>query len=63
MTKPAYDSSKRSPRKYTDKMDKRIDELLAFDSEKTRKLGPHKQKLTARSSHQASISIRISGRI
>lgn len=54
--KPAYDSSKRSPRKYTDKMDKRIDELLAFDSEKTRKLGPHKQKLTTRSIHEILLS-------
>ncbi|WP_445450375.1 Mu transposase domain-containing protein [Enterococcus faecalis] len=37
-------------------MDKRIDELLEFDSEKAKKLGPHKQKLTTRSIHEILVS-------
>lgn len=39
---PTYSSANRTPRKYTDEMDKRIDELLEFDNEKAKKLGPHK---------------------
>jgi len=54
--KPTYNSANRSPRKYTEKMDKRIDELLAFDSEKTKKLGTHKQKLTTKSIHEILVS-------
>lgn len=37
-------------------MDQRIDELLDFDTEKTKKLGWHKQKLTTRSIHEILIS-------
>lgn len=37
-------------------MDKRIDELLDFDNEKAKKLGPHKQKLTTRSIHEILVS-------
>lgn len=53
---PTYNSSKRTSRKYTEKMDKRIDELLDFDSQKAKKLGPHKQKLTTRSIHEILLS-------
>lgn len=53
---PTYNSANRTPRKYTDKMDKRIDELLDFDNEKAKKLGPHKQKLTTRSIHEILVS-------
>lgn len=49
---PTYNSTNRTPRKYTDEMDRRIDELLEFDNEKAKKLGPHKQKLTTRSIHE-----------
>lgn len=51
-----YNSITRTPRKYTDEMDNRIDELLEFDHEKTKKLGPHKQKLTTRSIHEILVS-------
>lgn len=37
-------------------MDKRIDELLDFDTEKTKKLGWHKYKLTTRSIHEILVS-------
>lgn len=53
---PTYNSTNRTPRKYTDEMDRRIDELLEFDSEKAKKLGPHKQKLTTRSIHEILVS-------
>lgn len=53
---PTYNSANRTPRKYTDEMDKRIDELLEFDNEKAKKLGPHKQKLTTRSIHEILVS-------
>lgn len=55
-SKPEYNSANRKPRKYTDKMDKRINELLEFDSEKTKKLGTHKQKLTTSSIHEILLS-------
>lgn len=55
-SKPAYKAANRRPRKYTKEMDKRIDELLEFDREKAKKLGPHKQKLTTRSIHEILVS-------
>ncbi|MEO0045803.1 MAG: hypothetical protein RL705_994 [Bacteroidota bacterium] len=55
-SKPAYKAANRRPRKYTEEIDKRIDELLEFDREKAKKLGPHKQKLTTRSIHEILVS-------
>ncbi|WP_218775443.1 hypothetical protein [Mammaliicoccus sciuri] len=49
---PTYNSSNRKLRKYTEEINKRIDELLDVDSEKSMKLGSHKQKLTTRSIHE-----------
>lgn len=43
---PKYDSSKRGSRKYTDKIDHRLDQILALEERKSRLLGPHKQNLT-----------------
>lgn len=56
MSKPAYKTENHKPRKYTEEIDKRIDELLVFDREKSKKLGPHKQKLTTRSIHEILVS-------
>ncbi len=45
-TAPKYNSSGRKANKYTDKIDKLLDEILAEEKEKDAILGPHKQKLT-----------------
>ena len=44
---PTYDTTKRSPRKYTPEIDKRLDEIILSEIEKNRQLGPHKQRMTA----------------
>jgi len=49
---PKYDSSTRIPRKYTQQIDKAIDEILESEAEKARELGGNnKQKLTNRQIH------------
>lgn len=53
---PTYDSSSRRPRKYTNEMDQRIEEILEFDREKNKKLGTLKQRLTTKSIHEILIS-------
>ena len=45
-TPPKYDSSGRKANKYTDEIDKLLDEILAEEEEKDTILGPHKQRLT-----------------
>ena len=43
---PKYDTTNRSPRKYTDQLDAFLDSILESESEKSKVLGNHKQKLT-----------------
>lgn len=43
---PAYDSSNRKSRKYTEEMDKFLDEILEDEKEKCKILGTNKQQLT-----------------
>ena len=49
---PVYTSTNRKPRKYSTAIDRRIDELLAFDEQKAKQLGPHKQQLTVVAIHE-----------
>jgi len=49
---PKYNSAGRRPSKYTDEIDKAIDEILEIESEKARELGDNnKQKLVVRQIH------------
>jgi len=53
LTEPEYDSSKRGRRKYTEKLDVRLKEILKEEERKTRLFGPgHKQKLTNKQIHK-----------
>jgi transposase len=49
--KPKYDSSGRGPRKYTEGIDNRLEEILAAERLKDTLLGNHKQRLTAKQIH------------
>ena len=49
---PVYDSSTRIPRKYTDEIDNRLDQILSLEDRKDSLLGPHKQKLTRLQIHE-----------
>lgn len=49
---PKYDSSTRSTRKYTEKIDKRLEQILSLENKKDLLLGPHKQKLTRLQIHK-----------
>lgn len=53
---PKYDSSARGPRKYTDEMDNRLEQILALEDRKDKLLGPHKQKLTRFQIHNMLIT-------
>lgn len=52
---PSYDSSSRKSRKYSDEIDKLVDEILESEIEKSKILGNHKQQLTQKQIHQAVI--------
>ncbi len=45
-SEPTYDSSNRKSRKYTEEMDRLLDEILADENEKCKLLGTDKQQLT-----------------
>lgn len=45
-SKPSYDTSKRRARKYTDEIDRCLDEILDTEKEKCKLLGTNKQQLT-----------------
>jgi hypothetical protein len=53
---PKYDSSNRGSRKYSNEMDKRLDQILNLENRKTRLLGPHKQNLTRLQIHSILVS-------
>jgi hypothetical protein len=53
---PKYDTSSRKARKYTEELDKRLDEILAEENNKNLKLGPNKQKLTKTQIHQILVN-------
>jgi hypothetical protein len=55
-SKPKYDSSNRKPRKYTEDMDKRLDEILLEEERKSSILGNHKQKLTKLQMHEKLVA-------
>lgn len=55
ISKPKYDASTRKPRKYTEEIDRRLDEILTEEENKNRLLGPNKQKLTKTQIHQILI--------
>lgn len=44
---PTYDTTTRRPRKYTNEINQRIDDIILLEQEKNKQLGPHKQKITA----------------
>ena len=48
---PAYDASSRGARKWNAEMDALLDEILAAEDEKRRRLGPNKQMLTKAQIH------------
>ena len=57
LSKPKYDASSRSRRKYTDEVDKRLKAILKEEEGKTRLFGPgHKQKLTNKQIHQKLVN-------
>jgi len=49
---PTYDVTNRNPRKYTDELDKRLDEVLLQERKKNSLLGSHKQNLTKLQIHE-----------
>ena len=49
--KPKYDSTSRAPKKYTDTIDKRLDQILEEEKAKDKILGNHKQSLTKEQIH------------
>lgn len=53
---PKYNSSTRKPRKYTNEIDQRLDQILLQESKKDQLLGPHKQKLTKLQIHKILIA-------
>lgn len=52
VTAPMYDASTRNPRKYTDEIDKRLNQIINLEQKKDSLLGSHKQKLTKLQIHQ-----------
>jgi transposase len=52
---PRYDSSSRSSRKYSEEMDKKLDEILLQEEKKNMILGSHKQNLTRKQIHRMLI--------
>ena len=52
LAKPRYDTSSRKPVKYTEELDRRVDEILQGEFEKDRVLGRNKQHLTDVQIHQ-----------
>ena len=50
--KPKYDSTSRVPKKYTDTIDKRLDQILEEEKAKDKLLGNHKQNLTKEQIHK-----------
>ncbi|WP_438713382.1 helix-turn-helix domain-containing protein [Enterococcus sp. DIV0806c] len=49
---PTYQTTNRQPRKYTPEIDRRVEEIFAFDQLKAKQLGPHKQRLTTVAIHE-----------
>ena len=57
LLEPKYDTTNRSVRKYTDKMDKRLKEILKEEKQKTQLFGSgHKQKLTNKQIYEKLVS-------
>lgn len=52
ISKPSYDSSNRRKYRYTEEIDKLLDEILESESRKDKLLGNHKQGLTQAQIHQ-----------
>lgn len=49
---PMYDATTRNPRKYTDEIDQRLNEILNLEQKKDSLLGSHKQNLTKLQIHE-----------
>ena len=49
---PTYETFNRNPRKYTDELDKRLEEVLLQERKKNSLLGSHKQNLTKLQIHE-----------
>ena len=56
LSKPAYNVSSRKAKKYSDEIDRALNEILKSEKEKVRLLGANKQKLTSLQIHQELIS-------
>ena len=56
VSKPKYDSSTRKSRKYTDEIDKRLNQILALEVRKGQLLGQHKQNLTRLQIHNILVT-------
>lgn len=53
---PKYNAANRKSRKYTDEIDRCIDQILEAEAEKDKLLGNHKQSLTLKQIHEVIVS-------